>query len=75
MPNNTPFRDVGIVVQRIPFQGNFANVILEYEDGRRSTIRTLGLDDNLCWPEIGTKIVITGIVRNGGYLTKFWERV
>jgi len=70
-----PFTDVGIVCARHPLQGSFCNVTLEYSDGRKSTLRTICLDQGLTFPALGESIRINGVVRNGRHLTTSWERV
>jgi len=75
MPDDIPFRDIGIVVSRQLLQGSFMAVMLEYDDTRIRTTRTVGLGDDYAFPTMGERIRITGIVRNGRHLTKEWRRV
>ena len=61
----------GDVTQQKPLQGSFRNFIIS---GHSEWV-TLGIDQDLCWPKLGDKVRVTGVVRNGRFLTESWEHI
>jgi hypothetical protein len=74
MPSDIPFKCTGTVSQRYALQGSFCNVRLSYGEGADDTVHTVGIDECLKFPAVGERIRVTGTIRNGRHLTKFWER-
>ena len=62
---------IGTITHCKMLAGSFRNVIV---DGHSQPL-TVGIGQDLRWPQVGDKIKVTGLWRNGRFLTEKWEYV
>lgn len=66
----------GRVTKVEPLAGSFAQVTVENVNGSR--VHTCGLSDStyeIRWPRVGEIINVTGVIRNGRWLTNEWRLI